>query len=249
MPRVGDTLVIRMDQSALVSGSRFVARDAGDGGSRTEMQVYSHVVVLGRDASGTILDAVTDSVALRSSDDRARVANARTQQQLRGQRVRMRIAPDGGTTILTGENRSARALADAAALIPATFPTEPIVPGQHWTREMTIPVGATAMRMSMGGLLRADFSLDSTSRGGQLAFVSVHGVFRPTEATAHTASGALENGSVSGSLVIDRVRGWLAESQVTVIAQSFMPPLAGLAGSGMTLQIVIQQRTRLVDRK
>src|ERR1043166_4927559 len=103
-PRLGDTLVIRVDQTARLSSTR---SGAGGGTSTdstatamTEMHLFSHAVVASRDAAGTILDAVTDSVQIRSRDERAQAANARTEEQLRGQRVRMRIAPDGSISVV-----------------------------------------------------------------------------------------------------------------------------------------------------
>jgi hypothetical protein len=243
-PKVGDTLVMRVEQISRLNSSR-----AGGNGTQavvTEMQVFSRTVVESRNGETTVLVTTTDSATIRSSDERSRAADARTEQLLRGHRVRIQLGLEGAMTILDQGNGVA-SVVDVAALIPATFPVEPVALYETWVREMAVPSGASAMGATVGGRLRATFRLDSLGRGGQLAYVSVRGDLRP-EARNRSAGAVIEQGSVTGSLVLDRTRGWLLSSDVTVKAQSVMPPLAGLAASGLHFEIVVTQRVKLADR-
>jgi hypothetical protein len=56
-------------------------------------------------------------------------------------------------------------------------------------------------------------------------------------------------GSVTGAFVLDRARGWWADSRVTITLGSTVTPPPGSAAPPVKVQTRITQRVRLVERR
>ena len=115
--------------------------------------------------------------------------------------------------------------------MPATLPREPVEVGQSWVRTMEIPLVAPG---DGGGsaALSGTFKLDSVSRGGDIAYVSLTGRLARSTNVPYSASGKAINGrraavvstsgSITGSMVIDRARGWIIDVRTSVVSRSLM---------------------------
>src|ERR671930_658567 len=145
-------------------------------------------------------------------------------RMLQGQSVRLRIAPDGSVALAESDARGARRdMSEIMAVMPAAFPRGPVDVGYSWTREMPLPDGTKLPPAggAVGGWLHANFRLDSVSAGRGLAYVSMRGEMS-ADPDARAVPGAntprLESGVVTGTMLVDRQRGWLAETQFNIVA-------------------------------
>jgi len=250
-PRVGDTLRMRLDQQSEMTGTKSVGGSESTAISVTTMQMFSRAIVEGMSPDGTTVLAVTDSVLLSTSDGRSRgsgKAAASAPQSLRGTRVRFHVAPDGAVT-MSGDDKAPREVAEAVAVMPAAFPKAAVSVGESWIREMVLP-GGSQLGTPLSGKLRVTFRLDSVTRGGDLAYVSMRGEMQPATGLGAAAAGStLEKGSVSGTMLVDRRRGWLTESRFNIAISSTItaPATAGIAA--MHMRVKITQHMRTVDKR
>ena len=244
-PRVGDTLRMRLDQSTEMTGTRTGAMSESSSSMMTSMRVYTRAVVEGSSNTSTTLLTFSDSAFVAAGDRRQ--TSSETPLGVAGMKVRVRVMPDG-----TVEMADANAPVDAAetlALIPAALPKEPVEVGSTWKREMTLPT-TTSIGRTPGGRLTATFRLDSLGRGGDLAYISLHGEMLPDEHAERSAlAPRLDRGVVTGTLLLDRKRGWLTDSRFDISVQSTLaPPTAG-DSTVMHFTMRVTQRMRTLDRK
>jgi hypothetical protein len=242
-PRTGDTLRMQLDQVTEMSGTR---RGLPSMQVVTTVRMYSRAIVESRTAAATLILAITDSVDVSTSDQHARALASQTEAQLAGRQMRLRLLPNGTVTLADESGNVPKEVADLISVMPASFPKEPVAVGDTWSREMPIPAG-TRMGVPVGGVVRSSFRFDSLSRGGDFAYVGMRGKLQP----ASTAAAETIHGSVDGTLVIDRRRGWLSETRFliqmrTTIASS---PQAGARLDPMTFRMKITQHMRVSDRK
>jgi len=90
---------------------------------------------------------------------------------------------------------------------------------------MQIPLSGDPGQM---GQVRATFRLDSLSRNGDLAFISLRGTM--ARMNSRSSPGALgapaagtgyaTSGTLSGTIQIDRRLGWITDSRSSIIVQS-----------------------------
>ena len=206
-PKAGDTLRMRLDQLVEVSGTRD-GRTPIQIGSRFTM--FSRAIVEGAGASGARILAITDSITMDARDEQSRLLAEDARRQLVGRQMRLLLTPDGLVEVADDVRKMPREVSDLVAVMPASFPKEPIAVGDTWMRQMPIPPSAQ-FGIPLGGLVRARFRLDSLSQGGTLAYVSMRGTVESASGRPDTAGG-----SVSGSMVVNRRRGWLSESKFLV---------------------------------
>jgi hypothetical protein len=247
-PRVGDTLAIHMEQTSRIALASSSMRDDGPPPVVTTMDIYSRAIVESQNSAGTIVLAITDSAIVRSNDDRMTLAGLETARRLRGQKTRVRVAPDGGITVLEDVSGATRALVEAVALMPATFPRTRVSVDDRWTRTLAVPSGTSALGAPITGTVEAAFRFDSTAHDGALAYVSVRGQLGRAGARL-PGSAVMESGTIEGTLVVDRARGWLTESTVTVDARSSLVPVPGLPGPEKRFVVSVTQRVRVTDRR
>jgi hypothetical protein len=257
-PRAGDTLRLRVEQTTEFEGTHAhekasAGKPAGDSTSheRSGLLVFTRIAVEATDLDGADVTAITDSVRLTNSaaprgpfEAAARAAE--------GRRVRLHVAPDGATKV--AEDAYALPLRNAMTQMPATLPRDPVEIGQSWVRTMEIPVAGPG---DPGGsaALSGTFRLDSVSRGGDIAYVSLTGrLARSTNvpyganrsATGTGGSGKQRSavlstsGSITGSMVIDRTRGWITDVRTSVISRSLLQETTS-AGNSVKMWMKISQ--------
>lgn len=248
-PHVGDTLRMQLDQRSELSGVKRTNAGEVSAIAITTMKMFSRAIVEAANDKSTTVLALTDSVLLSTSDERARGEAARAERNLRGQRVRFRVAPDGSVGMNESGDGVPRDVAEMVSLIPAAFPRTAITVGESWIREMVLPV-SQLVGGQLSGKLYVTFRFDSLTHGGEWAFVSMHGELRPTNAPAVTTGPTLEKGTVSGTMLVDQKRRWLTESWFTTLISSVVtPPFAsGLVSMHMQTRITQHMQTERVRR-
>ena len=237
-PRIGDTISMRLDQQTELATRRPDASQAPALASTTSV-TWSRAVIESGVASGTTVIAITDSVIVTGASSTKAPQMARP---VAGQRVRLKIAPDGSMT-LPSENP--KAAPKSASLIPATFPTTPVSVGDEWTREAALPAGSSQLGATIVGWVKATFRLDSLTRNGELAWVSIDGKLTadPSGAKVDGVT-TVDDGSVEGYMVLDRARGWLTESKFSIVAHSTLRQPFGIASQPVKFDIRLSQSLR-----
>lgn len=244
-PPVGETMRMRLDQRVEMSGT--TRTPAGDSTATvvTTLLVISRTFVERRDREASILLTSTDSVAASSSGADSLAVGLETRRAMQGKRVRLRIAPDGATEIVAGEGDGSAELNALFAQMPATLPNAPVAVGQRWSRVMVAPLGA-APGAKEGGKLQATFRLDSLSRNGERAYVSLSGILsRPPSAKDGWATLTM-SGSMTGGIVIDRRRGWINDARMTYVVRSVVTPNSGGSADAMRFLMKVSQWVRSV---
>jgi hypothetical protein len=243
-PRKGDTMHVQMEERTEVA-----APQRGPGTARslsTVLRIWSRAVVGERLGSATSVLAITDSASVTTSDQSGAGAAEQMRRMFEGQRVAVRLAPDGTARLLEGGSSRGEA-SDIVALIPAALPSHPLAVGESWVREMPMPIG----RAGDEGAVRAVFRLDSLSRGGARAYISVRGELSRDSVPAGPPRGSFVrmDGSMSGSLVLDRRRGWLTESRFAILLNSTLVTPTSSGAAPMRFETRITQRMHTLDRK
>jgi hypothetical protein len=245
-PHVGDTLHIRVDQEVDIAGR--TARPTGDSitSVTTTLFALARMIVAESDTGGSDLVVVVDSTAQSTIGGHPARAADRAPSDVIGQPVHVRMAPDGVPEIADAGGSAGADLQGLLAGVPATLPRQPVTVGQAWERTMAAaPVGASPSR----GTITLRFRLDSVSRRGDSAYVSVRGDlgrgrFGPS------ASGATVTtwGTVVGTMLIDRRRGWMTDFHAVISVHSVLTPSAGVEGTPGRLRMTITEWFRTVDR-
>jgi hypothetical protein len=246
-PRTGDTLRMRLDQESEISGVRKTTSGESSAMVLTTMKMFSRAIVESNTDKGTVVLAVTDSVLLTTTDEHSRGAAGIAEAQMRGQRARFRVTPDG--TVGTVDDGDAnREVAQVVSLMPATFPKSAIKVGESWIREMPVPAGLQ-LGAQLSGKLHVTFRLDSVTHGGEWAFVSMRGEMQPATGPGSVSGAVLERGMVNGTMLVDRKRGWLTESWFNIVVNSLQTfnPAKGILS--MRLQTRITQHMHTFERK
>ena len=250
-PHVGDTIRMRLDQESEMSGVRRTSTGESSAMVLNTMRMFSRAIVEGGgwagNGDGVTVLAVTDSVLTTTTDSRERGDAKQMQSQLRGQRLRFRVAPDGSVSMLDMDG-APREVAQVVSLMPATFPKTPITVGDVWTREMSLPMG-TQLGAQMSAKLQVKFRFDSVARGGQLAFVSMRGDMHPATGPGAASGAVLEKGLVSGTMVLDQRRGWLKESWFSIVVTSSLSAAASSSAQPIRMQMRITQHMHTMDRR
>lgn len=207
-PRLGDTIHLRLDQQLEMRG----APHDSTGGPTTSstLRVRARVIPVSVRGGVTTMTAITDSLVVGPAAGAPKFLQS-AQRALTGRSVLVRVLADGAMEL-------AEPGADAAALIgsmPALLPPRPVRVGEEWMREMRLPLRGGRDR---GSSVRATFRLDSLSRDGGIAFISVRGTFY-TPATAPRSEREL-SGNVDGSIEFNRALGWITSSRTSVTARS-----------------------------
>jgi hypothetical protein len=244
-PRAGDTLRMRLDQETDLTGAGVTRASIGPGTTIWRMAMFSRAIIESESNYETAVLAVTDSVLFRSTDERSFASARQIENQLKGQRVRFRVTPEGLLAIEPAAG-APREVAHVVSLMPATFPKGPIKVGDSWMREMPLPSG-TQLGAQLSGTLHVTLRLDSVTHAGDLAFVSMRGEMQPATGPGAASQAVLEKGTVRGTMVLDRKRGWLSESwfSVLVLTSVTNPP----AASALRTEMRITQHMRTAERR
>jgi hypothetical protein len=239
-PRIGDTVWMRLDQQTELSSRRTDMKSAPPVLS-TSMVTFSRAVVESGVVSATTIVAITDSVFVTSADQAAKGIAPLNQRQMQGQRVRLQIAPDGSLR-MPSDSASPQKTTRSPSLIPATFPLKPVSVGDKWMREAALPAGTSQLGASIVGWVQATFRLDSLTRNGELAWISIDGKLTADPAGSHMDGvTTVDDGTVGGYMVLDRSRGWLTESKFTIVAHSTLKQPFGVASQPVRFDIRLIQ--------
>jgi len=246
-PHVGDTLRMRLDQESEISGVRKTTNGESSAMVLTTMKMFSRAIIESNTDRGTVVLAVTDSVLLPTTDEHSRGAASIAEAQMRGQRARFRVTPDG-TVGTVDDGDATREVAQVVSLMPATFPKSAIKVGESWIREMALPAGLQ-LGAQLSGKLHVTFRLDSVTHAGDWAYVSMRGEMQPATGPGSASGAVLERGMVNGTMLVDRKRGWLTESWFNIVVNSLQTfnPAKGILS--MRLQTRITQHMHTFDRK
>ncbi len=243
-PRVGDTIQTRLEQSMDLDGTSRVGAVDSTLHVHSELVLHSRIIVEASGAGGTTVLTHTDSATARSHGGRS----ASTSQALRaafvGKQVRLRISPQGSATVLAAPQGLRPDVASIISQMPAMLPTEPKAVGESWANAMTIPIAG--QDDAGGATLETTYRLDSLSRDERVAFISMRGRLTRDSTAGRLPSGALlsSKGTLSGSLVVDRARGWWKDARTTIHVRSVVTPPPGGQAAPATLQLTITQRLR-----
>jgi hypothetical protein len=128
--------------------------------------------------------------------------------------------------------------------MPAIFPHRALNVGDGRVREMPLPAGGP---LGTRGTARvsAAFRLDSLDRSGNMAYLSMRGEVKPDSGSNEVKL----SGTINGSMQVDRARGWMTDSRVSVMVRSVVtpPPATGL--SPMRFVTRVTQRLRTMDKR
>jgi len=247
-PHVGDTLRMRLDQESEITGVRKLPSGESSAMVMTTMRMFSRAIVEGTTERSTTVLAVTDSVQLSTTDERSRAAAEKAEAQLRGQTARFRVLPDGSVAMADDAGRTRSDVAQVVSLMPATFPRGAIRIGESWIREMPLPAGMQ-LGAQLSGKLHVTFKLDSLAHDGEWAYVSMRGDMQPAKGPGASSTMVLERGTVNGTMVVDKTRGWLTESWFNIVISSLQTLPSAMGAASMRVQTRITQHMHTFERR
>lgn len=244
-PRPGDTIRTRLDQTVEMTGT--MLRD-GEESSKTvvtTMVVFGRIVPEKRDGKGTRILSLTDSLEVSSVGGRAAVDEEALRRALVGRHLHLLLSPDGSTQILEEPLETSAALRALVAQMPATLPNHVVKVGDRWQQVMAIPVAGDPTG-TQAGELTTDFRLDSLSRDGRVAFISLRGAITRDSSATPLPEGATYSmtGEVAGVVQVDRRRRWITESRATILIRSTLTPPAESGDQPMRFIMKVTQRLR-----
>jgi hypothetical protein len=211
-PQAGDTLRVKMEQRVdmtscanqtnFAKGSGALVKCADARNMSTQMEVYSRAIARRSSKDATDIVAITDSVITVSPNGQ------RTRQGTLRAPVDLRLSSDG--TVELGERPASDELRTILGQMPATLSRKPVMPGDKWLHEMRVPLPSEPGAM---GRVRTTLQLDSLSKGGDVAFISMHGVLSHDHSDGTTSD---TQGSLNGTMQLDRRIGWITETHATI---------------------------------
>jgi hypothetical protein len=239
-PNVGDTLRMELDEEREHTGTTKLGGSDSTRTMSTRLKMFSRAIVQGKLHNAVTVLAIVDSVSLVTNDQHARTSSAARQRML------FRLSEDGTMRVVDEQTGANRVASELVALMPAALPTHPVAPGDSWTRSIPMIVARAANE----GVVVASFRLDSVSRDGNLAYISMRGEMKRDSIPAGPPRGSRMSvtGTVNGDLLLDRRRGWLTSSTFAVVLHTTMQPAAAGAHP-MRFLTRISQRMRTLDRK
>ena len=218
-PRVGDTLNVRLDQQVAMKGmplgcgsqaSAFKTRPKAIPTNcsdvremTTQMQVFSRAIVRRATHDATEVLAITDSVTTSPGQGQPRLKQPTPKSP-----VEIRISSDGGVEL--GAGSASEDVRTLFGQMPATLSRKPVAVGEKWIHEMRVPLpdepGARA-------LVRTTLRLDSLSRNGQIAYISMRGALSHDHSDGSTSE---TSGSLTGTMQLDRRLAWITDTHATI---------------------------------
>jgi hypothetical protein len=233
---------VRLDQTVemtgiLRSGERAMSESSS-------LVVLTRLYVEEADLDGVTILAQTDSVRLVSAPNSATGTMLAWARAAQGHRFRFRVTPDGSTSPAKGNAWGSAPAGAILTQMPATLPPRPIAPGATWSSAMEVPM-AGSVEAKGTAMLTATFRFDSLSRSGELAFLSIRGrLSRSSSARREGETSVVEtSGTVSGTVLVDRRRGWITDARTTVVMRSLVIPSAK-DKPPMRVQVTISQWVR-----
>jgi hypothetical protein len=166
------------------------------------------------------MQTITDSVAMTPASP-ASIAELK-RRAMQSKPVWLRVSPDGAMEMVDDGDPNSE-LRHLFGEMPAMLARNSVSVGDKWTREMQIPLSSEPGAV---GSVRATFRLDSLSKNGDIAFISLRGTMSRinTPNSAPAGPGYGTTGSLSGTIQIDRRLGWITDSKSSIIVNSTIVP-------------------------
>jgi hypothetical protein len=101
--------------------------------------------------------------------------------------------------------------------------------------------------MRAEGTLQATFRLDSLTKAGKVAWISMEGTLR-RDGSGHelpVGTRVVTAGTIRGQLVVDRIRAWITDARTVIEVESELSQGPGMPGAPMLLNIRVTQRVRV----
>jgi hypothetical protein len=216
-PQIGDTLRMHLSQTVEMTGTT-------NGGKPTSLvtsiEVFTRAIAHQWTQSGTLMQTITDSVAMTPASP-ASIAELK-RRAMQSKPVWLRVSPDGAMEMVDDGDPNSE-LRHLFGEMPAMLARNSVSVGDKWTREMQIPLSSEPGAV---GSVRATFRLDSLSKNGDIAFISMRGTMSRinTPNSAPAGPGYGTTGSLSGTIQIDRRLGWITDSKSSIIVNSTIVP-------------------------
>ncbi len=239
-PHIGDTLRMHLSQTVEMIGTT-PGRTDSIRSMTTSIEVFTRAIPEQWTPNGTLLQTITDSVAI-SPGSPASLADLR-RRTMQAKKVWLRVSPDGAMELVDDGDPN-NELRHLFGEMPAVLSRNSISVGEKWTREMTIPLSGEPGAV---GAVRATFQLDSLGKNGDIAYISMRGTMYRinTPSAAPAGPGYGTSGQLSGTIQIDRRLGWITDSKSSIIVRSTVPPPA--PRNGETAGPPMQVRTKITQ--
>lgn len=239
-PQVGDTIQMQLDQEIEMTGT---ATDGSGVAARPvtgTMHVRTRAIPLRRIGSGTVVLAITDSVAMSPMGEWRLPESSR--RALQGRRVQLRVGFDGAMDLIdTGEHEGDTP--PFLAPMPAMLPSGTVRVGATWTRKLSVPLGSAA---NSAASVDARFRLDSLSENGDIAYITMQGTLS-RDGGRDGAALQRSTGTLAGNLQLDRRLGWITDTRMVLSMRTVIPMVdsADRARAASThVQMKVTQRLR-----
>jgi len=216
-PPIGDTLRMHLSQSVEMTGTtNRGGRDSTSSTMTTSIEVFTRAIAQQWGSGGTLMQSITDSVAMTPASPGSLADLKRRTMQAR--RVWVRVSTDGAMEIVDDADPRSE-LRNIFGEMPAMLAREPVVVGGKWTREMQIPLSGDPGAL---GQVKATFRLDSLGANGDIAYISMRGTMARmnTPGMPITGAGYATSGTLTGTIQIDRRLGWITDSRSSIIVRS-----------------------------
>ena len=216
-PHIGDTLRMHLSQTVEMTGTtQREGRESISSSMTTSIEVFTHTIAQQWTSGGTLMQSITDSVAMTPASPGS-LADLR-RRTMQAKRVMVRVSPDGAMEIVDDDDSNSE-LRHIFGEMPAMLAREPVAVGEKWTREMQIPLSGDPGAI---GSVRATFRLDSLGRNGDIAYISMHGTMSRMNVPGAPPPGAgyTTSGMLAGTIQIDRRLGWITDSRSSIVVRS-----------------------------
>lgn len=219
-PHIGDTLRMHLSQTVEMTGTTPGARNDPVRSMTTSIEVFTRAIAQRSTSSGTLMETITDSVAI-NPDSPTALAELR-RKAMQGKRVSLKVSMDGAMELVDDADANSE-LRHIFGEMPAVLSRSAVSIGDKWTREMQIPLSSEPGAV---GSVRATFRLDSLGRNGDIAYISMRGTMSRinTPGAAPAGPGYGTTGQLTGTIQIDRRLGWITDSKSSIIVQSTIAP-------------------------
>ncbi|MBL0892074.1 MAG: hypothetical protein IBJ19_15880 [Gemmatimonadaceae bacterium] len=249
-PRVGDTLRLMVEQTVTTTQRREAGSAPAYGplASRatlrsTRIQLFAHSLVEAADLTHTTLWVHSDSLVVGSGDapDGARPVST----PIYGQTMRMKVTPDGAMRVIESSDGDAD-LGATLTSMPGLLPAAPVSVGSEWARDMRLPSLPVA-GYRVDGVVQARLRLDSLTRDGRQAWISLEGKLHRDGPLRDLPAGTrvVTAGTMRGIMRVDRERAWIMDARTVLEVQSEVATGPAGAGAPRLFDLRIVQRVQV----
>jgi hypothetical protein len=265
-PRVGDTLRLQVEQAVTMRTRRGEATNAPMGSSdadrppRTDVppygprrdraqvsrvQLFAHSLVESSDLNRTTLLATTDSIAMWGGSPGDVVAWRAVPVAADSRQLRIQVTPDGAMR-MADPPPGARDVGVTLGSLPGLLPPTAVSVGSTWRRDLPLP-SLPLTGYHADGVLQVSLRLDSLTRGGRDAWISIAGVLRRDGTRAELPPGTrvITAGTMRGTMLVDRSRAWIVDASTTMDVQSEVAPGPAASAPPMLIDLRLEQRVRV----